>query len=113
MFGGGVQTSAILCLYKEGKVKFKKAIFADTGAEPGYVYEHLEKMKSLFPKLIISTKKGKLLENTFKENFITAPVYTRIEDKNRKGRRVCTARYKIFPVAKEIRKQIKNRTKTS
>lgn len=105
-YGAGVQTSAILCLYKEGKISFKKAIFADTGAEPEYVYEHLSKMETLFPGLIIKTKKGQLLENTFKEKFITAPVFSRIDDKTRRGRRVCTSRYKIYPVAKEIRKQI-------
>ena len=99
-FGAGVQTTALLCLYKEQKVFFKKAIFADTGAEPERVYNHLEKLNSLFPDLIVSTKRGDIVKDTIIEKYITAPVFT---DDNKKGRRVCTARYKIDPVSNKIR----------
>ena len=99
-FGAGVQTTALLCLYKEGKLSFKKAVFADTGAETEKTYKHLENLKKLFPNLIETTKKGHIIEDTLKEKYVTAPVFT---DDNRKGRRVCTARYKIDPVSNKIR----------
>ena len=100
-FGAGVQTTALLFLYKEKKINFKKAIFADTGAEKESTYELLNKLKSIFPNLIIECSNGNIIEDTLREKYISAPVFS---DIGSKGRRSCTSRYKIFPVAREIRK---------
>ena len=95
-FGGGVQTTALLFLKREGIVNYKKAM-------PDYVYKHIEKMDKIFPNEIEIVKQGDIIDSTYKEKFITAPIFSRIDDKNRKGRRVCTFRFKILPVQNKIR----------
>ena len=100
-FGAGVQTTALLFLYKEGKIKFKKAIFADTGAEKKATYKLLKKLEAMFPGLIVKCSYGHIINDTLKEKYISAPVFS---DTGSKGRRSCTSRYKIYPVAREIRK---------
>ena len=58
----------------------------------------------MFPDTIVQTNNGNIIESTLKDKFITAPVYSIIKDKKRMGRRVCTFRFKIYPVQKKIRK---------
>lgn len=103
-FGAGTQSTALLCLFKEEKIKFKKAIFADTGAEPEFVYEHLELLKNKFPNLIETCKyKRDIVSDTFHYKYVTAPVYGSKKEKPIQGRRVCTSRFKIYPVANKMR----------
>ena len=110
-FGAGVQTTALLFLEKEGKISFKKAIFADTGAETEETYDLIKKLHKLFPGKIVETSYGHIVKDTFKEKYITAPVFTDkiVTTQNLPkrvsviGRRSCTYRYKIYPVQRKIR----------
>ena len=45
--GAGVQSTCLFLLAREpdAKLRFDVAIFADTGDEPGWVYDHLETLK--------------------------------------------------------------------
>lgn len=99
-FGAGVQTTALLFLYKEGKINFKKAIFADTKAETKDTYRLMKKLNKLFPDKIVICSSGNITKDSIREKYITAPVYS---SKTSKGRRSCTYRYKIYPVAQKIR----------
>ena len=110
--GAGVQSTTLALMMEKGK--FHKAdcgIFADTGFEPKYVYEHLRWLqKNLsFPVHIVKTTHsqadGNILKHTLKaikgqaKQYHSAPFYTE------KGlvRRQCTGVYKIHPIRLKIR----------
>lgn len=115
--GAGVQSSAALMLYYEGRLKPmpKAAIFADTQAEPKYVYEFLdllkERVKDKIPILI--TTHGSLeaveLDPDFRLGssgfkFAYCPFFSK-DDNGKVGIhfRHCTTDYKIRPIVKAIR----------
>ena len=64
--GGGVNSTAILALIKEGRLKFENpiAVFADTGAEKLETYNYLEYIQEYSPLKIniIKGKEGSLWE---------------------------------------------------
>jgi hypothetical protein len=119
--GAGVQSSTLLLLMLEGKVKMADiALFADTGNEPIEVYKYLDYLKILSKDKIkiLTVKKSNIIEDALAEKtkgtsngFITMPIYA--VDKNGKktmGRRQCTNDYKIQPIHKKIREILQVKT---
>src|SRR4051812_29702334 len=86
------------------------AIFADTGDEPAWVYDHLERLKEWSPIPIHTTAKGRLSRDvedrlTGRRSRVAAiPAWTRGRDGRAAPlRRQCTQEYKIEPLEKKVR----------
>jgi hypothetical protein len=111
-FGAGVQSTALLVLSAlelRGVPKADAAIFADTGDEPAWVYEHLEFMKRWSREHGIEVHevaKGCLSEDLLsRPDFVAIPAFTPSENGKESGlRRQCTREYKITPIEKCVRK---------
>ena len=117
--GAGVQSSVLALLLKGGgdsrlvELGYPKpdiAIFADTGWEPDYVYQHLDWLEKQLDYPLIRVSDGDLKTNLKKgrtvsgHRFIDVPLYT-VDSEGRKGilRRQCTNHYKIRPIYRRIR----------
>ena len=121
--GAGVQSSCLALMAQEGLTKHKPdyMIFADTGWEPKFVYEHVEYLKKAITICpLITVERGNIREDLIKAaNPIPG---SREEEKSfagrvpnpplfaaRKGGRVgmlyrqCTHDYKVIPIQKKIR----------
>jgi len=112
-FGAGVQSTALLLLIKHNPELLIDAVghlpdsvyFADTGAEPANVYQHLEQVQHWSPLPITVVSNGSILEP--RDGFPPIPFFTT----NRDGsvgmlRRQCTREYKIAPIERSIRQAI-------
>jgi hypothetical protein len=102
--GAGVQSTAMALMAAHGEITPMPdcAIFADTGEEPGAVYEHLKWLMSgnvlPFPVHVVAT--GPLGDRLFDDNEARIPVYTATGMR----RRQCTKNYKLFPIRRMVRK---------
>lgn len=120
--GWGVQstTMALMAAYGEITPMPDCAIFADTGAEPAYVYETIERYKELlpFPLHVVQKDEGLtaaiLKSSTPNENgdftgrFAGAPFYTTSDSDIGMGmlRRQCTREFKIDPITQKVRQLV-------
>lgn len=115
--GAGVQSSALyVCseLGLHGVARADAAIFADTGNEPPWVYETLEKIREWGSIPVEICSKGNLGDDIKakargegSDFFAPIPAYTPREgytDKESMLRRQCTREYKITPIEKEARR---------
>lgn len=103
-FGAGVQSTALLVcsnLGLHGVPRADVAIFADTGYEPQYVYEQVERMKawSKIPVQVVRHNRPGLTH--------AIPAFT----KNADGscgilRRKCTSEWKIKPIMTEAKSRL-------
>ena len=116
--GAGVQSSALyVCaaLGLHGVPRADVAIFADTGDEPPWVYEQVERLRSWGfehdgPR-IDTVSAGVLSEDVLarhkgqRTRFAALPVWTTGADgREAMLRRQCTREYKIAPIEKHVRK---------
>lgn len=114
-FGAGTQSTAMLLMALKGEIQGvipDYIIFSDTGWEPKFVYEWLNKVnnyiKKKFGKEIIIVKDKNLRHDLLNANEVrlaSIPFFT----KNKKGekgmvRRQCTGEYKIQPIQRHIKK---------
>lgn len=110
--GAGVQSTTMLMMSTIGELpKADGAIFADTGMEPSYVYDQINKLKKIINIPLYVVKAD------FKDNYGDIQTHTMkaIEGKTArysgppaymdKGfiRRQCTNDYKIQPIRKKVR----------
>lgn len=115
-FGAGVQSTALLACSAMGLYGFPKAdcaIFADTGDEPSWVYQHLEFMEKWAGERgveVIRCQKGHLSQDIIdrhrgkKKRFAAIPGWTMGSDGRAAPlRRQCTREYKIEPIEKAVR----------
>ncbi len=114
-FGAGVQSTAVLVMSNlglRGCPRADVAIFADTGDEPQWVYEQVDRMTkwSDIPVEVVST--GCLSDDVRARQtgsisrFACISVFTaaaRGDGKNAILRRQCTREYKIEPIEKRVR----------
>jgi hypothetical protein len=121
--GAGVQSSCLALMAQEGLTKHKPdyMIFADTGWEPKFVYEHVEYLrKAITICPLITVERGNIREDLIKAaNPIPG---SKEEEKSFAGRvpnpplfaarqggrvgmlyRQCTHDYKVIPIQKKIR----------
>lgn len=112
--GAGVQSTTLYLLADQGELGEKPdvAIFADTKAEPPWVYDNLERLKAggTIPIDIVSA--GDLgssiraaADPTCDKRFVTIPFWVLGENgRGVPGRRQCTREYKIEPIKAHARK---------
>ena len=105
--GAGVQSSTVALMMEKGLIdKPDAAIFADTHAEPKYVYEWLEWLKTQLSFPVLTTTHGSLKAKVLDEKaFISIPIFSKNQHTGKKGlmRRQCTREYKITPVNQKVR----------
>jgi hypothetical protein len=114
--GAGVQSTALLAMSAlglRGCPKADVAIFADTGDEPQYVYDHLKILRRWSGEQGIPvevTSAGHLSQDVLdrhsgaRSRSAAIPAFTRSEDGGRGMlRRQCTAEYKIAPIERAVR----------
>jgi len=98
-FGGGVQTTALLLLRKEGRVSFDHAVFADTIAERPETYGHLARLQNAgFTYNTVVSKDGPL-EDWLWHRSTCIPVL----GADWRGHRQCTEKWKIRPINRYLR----------
>jgi hypothetical protein len=103
--GAGVQSTALLIMSNLGLYNCPKAdyaIFADTQAEPSYVYENLERLEKWSKIPVVRCTNGSLEQSMLNNvgHFASIPSFT-----NPSGmlRRQCTREYKINPIERKIK----------
>src|SRR5436190_3255861 len=114
--GAGVQSSTMALMAAHGEITPmpKCAIFADTQDEPQSVYKWLDWLEKQLPFPVHRVTKGRLSEkavrtylspNSHKITGQSIPVFAD------KGRvifpRQCTSDFKVYPISKEITKQMR------
>ena len=109
--GAGVQSSALALMIEKGEVPMVDcAIFADVGAEPQLVYDHLEYLKTQLSYPVYKVQWRNLKEDIIsasKGEFtaFTAPFFSKNIETDKKSmlRRQCTGDYKIKPLQQKVR----------
>lgn len=115
-FGGGTQSTALLIKALEGEVNGvipDFVIFSDTGNEPKYVMNQVERVndyiKEHYNKEIVYTSNGNVYDDLLRatetgERVASLPFHT-VDGIGEKGlaMRQCTSEYKITPVNRKIR----------
>ena len=108
--GAGVQSSAMALMASAGEIEPMPdaAIFADTAAEPEYVYEWLDWLETQLPFPVHRVMAAQGLEENIisslsGKRFAGAPFFT--ESKNGGGQimRQCTNEFKIQPLRQKVR----------
>lgn len=108
--GAGVQSTTLLLMSCEGKLPMlDAAIFADTGWEPGQVYEHLDRISAVAADAgvpVLRVSKGNLRKDlvTPGSRFASIPYFIRNPDgSDGIVRRQCTSEYKLAPIGRKVR----------
>lgn len=104
--GAGVQSTAMLAMSDRGDYGVPRAdvaVFADTHAEPRYVYEHLEKLKGLVTIPIHVASKGSLEAEIMSGKRMELPAFTESDSGGGMVRRQCTRDYKVYPIQRWVR----------
>lgn len=107
--GAGVQSTALVLMACYGIIpKWDLCVFADTGWEPVFVYEHLTKLIEFARQHgleCVCVKKGNLQDDTFTKRSVSPPLWVLGPDGKGKGPgfRGCTSKYKVEPIEKFLR----------
>ena len=110
--GAGVQSTAMYLMACEGELTPMPsvAIFADTQAEPPWVYEHLDWLEKNFSHIIPIHRctSGSLIKNLYdggegRKGFSQIPAHLSSEEGDGISRRTCTGDYKIKPIQRATR----------
>lgn len=115
--GAGVQSTTLALLAVEAKKAEKGsldmsldcAIFADTGWEPGHVYEHLDRLEVVLADACIPVYRvsaGNIRDDALDpaHRFASMPLFIRNQDGGEgMARRQCTSEYKIKPIKAKVR----------
>lgn len=115
-FGAGVQSTALLIMSNKGLLDCPRAdvaVFADTGDEPSWVYEQVERMRAWSEIPVVTVKWGHLSADVLdrhkgqRTRFAAIPAFTTGDDGRATPlRRQCTREYKIQPIERYIRERI-------
>jgi hypothetical protein len=118
--GAGVQSTTMALMAAHGEIGPMPhcAIFADTGAEPKAVYEHLAWLTSdgLLPFPIVIVQNGNIKDdliggvNSTANKFASIPFFTLHKGKAGMARRQCTKEYKLQPILKQVRRLLGGKT---
>lgn len=119
--GAGVQSTTMALMAAHGEIEPMPdfAIFADTGAEPAAVYEHLAWMESpnVLPFPVVTVSAGNIRDDTVTAaggssharggRAASAPFFTLGRDGRAAPlRRQCTSHYKVEPINRELRRRL-------
>lgn len=112
--GAGVQSSTMALMFAHGELTPMPdcAIFADTGAEPKYVYDWLNWLETKLPYPVhrVMHKQGlrqNIIDSVKGGRFAGAPFFT--ESGNVAGgmlRRQCTREFKVQPITQKLRELV-------
>lgn len=112
-FGAGVQSTALLVMSNlgvEGCPRADVAIFADTGDEPFWVYENVERLRKWSKIPVETVTRGHLSADIISRHngrsprFAAIPAFTSDgEGRESMLRRQCTREYKIEPIERRVR----------
>ena len=117
--GAGVQSTTMALVAAHGEITPMPdaAIFADTGAEPAHVYEHLDRLIPQLPFPVHKVSAGNIVEDLKRGfttvgsqgRFLAAPFFIKSMKSNgvsydlAMGRRQCTRHYKVDELKKKQR----------
>src|SRR5215471_2989709 len=105
--GAGVQSTTILLMACAGEEHVEAAIFADTGWEPHWVYEHLDWLEDQARAAgipVYRVSDGDLRADALANKTQSwMPVYSVGPDGLEKLKRQCTRNYKIRPIRRKAR----------
>lgn len=117
--GAGVQSSTMALMFAEGELTPMPdcAIFADTGAEPGYVYEWLAWLETRLPYPVHRVSDGNLRDDLLAGrgnkksgagHIAQPPFFVPSPDGRAVSmlRRKCTQSYKIAPIERKVRQLV-------
>lgn len=110
--GAGIQSTAMLLMFYDRELTPMPdfAVFADTGCEPQWVYDWLDKVEDMVKDRIEIRRvsKGNLLSDQYKaQRFVALPLFFKNPDDSQgMGRRQCTSEYKIKPIYDEIKREL-------
>lgn len=108
--GAGVQSTVLALMAADGTLPgLDGAIFADTGWEPGRVYEQVDRLavalaEAGVPLHIVSS--GNLRDDALdpEHRYASVPYFVRNPDGSEgMGRRQCTSEYKLAPINRKVR----------
>ena len=118
--GAGVQSSVLALLLARDDSRLREfgypqpdeAVFADTGWEPDYVYQHLDWLEGQLPYPVKKVSAGDLRANLRRgrtpsgHRFVDVPLYV-MKEEGKRGMlwRQCTNHYKIRPITRAIRRR--------
>ena len=118
-WGGGSQSSAILQLFLDNKVKLNAIIFADTGCEPSYVYKQINmwlqepRIKAIYHKVQVKNNMESMINDYIsgKKNYLRMIMFTYDRKTNHYGKhfKTCTGTYKIQPNQVKVRKLLREK----
>ncbi len=107
--GAGVQSSTLLLMACEGELQVDAAIFADTGWEPWWVYQHLRDLELLAEAAgipVYRVSAGNLRADALANKTASwMPVYSVDPSTGQRQqlKRQCTRNYKIRPIRRKVR----------
>ena len=104
-FGGGTNSTAMLCGFRERGIKPDLIIFADTGAEMPHTYEHVKEMRTMVGcwwgmDIMCVRAKRTIVEHSDKISMLPSLAY---------GRRSCSQKFKHEPMEKYVKWWAKER----
>ena len=119
--GAGVQSTTLALMAAHGEVPMPDvAVFADTGAEPAPVFEHLRWLMSpnVLPFPVVVVSRGNIrddllagVNSTTGHRFASIPFFGRTPGRGTMmARRQCTAEYKIRPIRAWVVAEARHRT---
>lgn len=118
--GAGVQSTTMALMAAHGEITPMPhcAIFADTGAEPKSVYEHLAWLTTdgFLPFPVVIVRNGNIMDdliggvNSSSNRFASIPFFTLHKNKAGMARRQCTKEYKLQPILKQVRRLLYDKT---
>jgi hypothetical protein len=105
--GAGVQSTTLALMSELGELpRLDAAIFADTGGEPQYVYEHFTRLHDALSYPVYLVSDGSLPDALTDPDsrFASIPYHTLSPGgKQGIGRRQCTREYKVTPIQRKVR----------
>lgn len=111
--GAGVQSSTLALMAVHGQLDPMPdcAIFANTHAEPDYVYEWLDWLETQLPFPLHRVSHGNLYADVMAvkgdaTRFAAAPFFTESDNGGGRLRRQCTNEYKIQPLIQAMRRLV-------
>lgn len=104
--GAGLQSTALCYMSEMGLIeRADHIVFSDTGAEPDWVYETLERVRRDISIPIEIITHGNLERDVLeKKRYSAPPFYIETESGGMPMRRQCTVDYKILPIRRWIKK---------
>jgi hypothetical protein len=110
--GAGLQSSVMALMAAAGEITPmpRCGVFADTQDETPETYEWLAYLETQLPFPVVRVTAGKL-SSTFGESFVHIPAFRLKGDEVSKGKKQCTRHFKLKPIYRYFRKELKATSK--